>query len=77
MWQGPTLVGLVVGTVVLALLLLALVLRSGIFPVCSRPGERSTAMVASGMSHPCNSIALEDDDCDADDLLTAGNAALA
>jgi hypothetical protein len=75
-WQGPTLVGLVVGTVVLALLLVALALGSGPSPVGSRPGERLTALVASGMSPPGNSLALEDDDWDAADLRTAEPLAL-
>ena len=78
MWQGPTLVGLVVGTVVLALLLMALALGSGTIPICNCPGERPTALVAPGISHPSNSsdsIALEDDS-DAGDLLTAGTLAL-
>jgi hypothetical protein len=75
-WQGPALMGLVVRTVVLALLLVALVLGSSPFPGGSRPGERPTALVASGLSHPWNSIALEDDDRDADDPRTAGTLAL-
>jgi hypothetical protein len=75
-WQGPTRVGLVVETGVLALLLLVLALGLGTSPVGSRPGERPPAIVASGMSHPCHCIALEDDDGDADDLWTAGTLAL-
>jgi hypothetical protein len=70
-WQGPTLVGLVVGTVVLALLLVALALGAGPVPVGSRPGERLTALVVLCLSPPDNSLALEDDDGDAAALLTA------
>jgi hypothetical protein len=72
--QGPPRVGLVVGTVVLALLLVALAFGAG--PGGSRPGDRLTALVAFGRAHPGNSIALEDDDGDADALLTAGTLVL-
>jgi hypothetical protein len=75
-WQGPTRVGLMVGTVVLALLLVALALGAGPVPVDSRPGERLTAMAASGRSLPDNSLALEDDDGDAAALRTAGTLVL-
>jgi hypothetical protein len=75
-WQGPPRVGLVVGTVVLALLLVALALGAGTVPVGSRPGERLTAMVALCLSPPDNSLALEDDDGDAAALRTAGTLAL-
>jgi hypothetical protein len=75
-WQGPTRVGLMVGPVVLALLLVALPLGAGTVPVGSRPGERLTAMVAPGMSQPCNRSAVEDDDGDAAALRTAGPLAL-
>jgi hypothetical protein len=75
-WQGPTRVGLVVGPVVLALLLVALALESGPVPVGSRPGERLTGLVAPGLSPPGNSLALEDDDGDAAALRTAGTLAL-
>jgi hypothetical protein len=75
MWQGPTLVRLVVGTVMLALLLVALARRSD--PVCSAPEEHSTPIVITGMSHPCNCSALLEDDSDADDLwLATGTRAL-
>jgi hypothetical protein len=63
-----------VGTVVLALLLVALALGSG--PVGSRPGAHLTALVAPGLSPSGNSLALEEDDGDADALLTAETLAL-
>jgi hypothetical protein len=74
--QGPPRVGRVVGTVVLALLLVALALGAGPIPVDSRPGERLTAMVALWMSPPDNSLALEDDDGDAAAPRSAGTLVL-
>jgi hypothetical protein len=65
-----------VGPVVLALLLVALALGAAPSPVGSHPGERLTALVAPGLSPSGNSLALEDDDGDADALLTAEPLAL-